>query len=347
VIRYPFVSIVVPVRNREQTIGWCLESLTNLDYPGYEVIVVDDHSSDRTREIVRTFPVRLVKVEFVNQYAARNAGIGQSKGEIVAFTDSDCLVVRDWLKNLVGAYQDARIGGVGGKLISCRGTRATEVFLGMGILDFMTPEGGLVLRRKNRFMSGLTGSANMSYRKQILLELNGFDESYPTCGDYDLCRRVQQKHYRLLYEPRAVVRHRHRSNLSGLIIQFFLYGCGQALLFKRQNQGISYVRIKSYFLETMEKEFHFPGISVFFNFDFLIFSSLFFMMALIIPFSLKIGMILLAAVLLGAAFKSIPVAKKMKNLKWILLYPALHLIRNVAFSLGRIAGGIRYRVFFF
>ncbi|HJU28559.1 MAG TPA: glycosyltransferase family A protein, partial [Candidatus Binataceae bacterium] len=94
----PMVSVVICAYNAERTMRQCLESLRRLDYPSYEVIIVDDGSRDRTAEIATDFPeFRLIRQPNKGLSVARNVGLYAARGEIVAYTDSDCVVDPDWL----------------------------------------------------------------------------------------------------------------------------------------------------------------------------------------------------------------------------------------------------------
>jgi glycosyltransferase involved in cell wall biosynthesis len=99
----PFVSVIVPVLNGESCISDCLRSLLQLEYPRerLEIIVVDNGSTDGTLELVRRFPVRLIHEYKPGSYAARNAGVRLAKGEILAFTDADCIVESNWIQEIV------------------------------------------------------------------------------------------------------------------------------------------------------------------------------------------------------------------------------------------------------
>ena len=103
----PAVSIVVPARNAESTLRDCVTSLLRLDYPVQrrEIIVVDNGSSDATSASIQDLPVTLLTERRRGPSWARNAGIEASKGEIIAFTDADCIVTRGWLHGLVTAFQ--------------------------------------------------------------------------------------------------------------------------------------------------------------------------------------------------------------------------------------------------
>ena len=101
----PKVSIIIPVYNGEKTLGRCLDSVLDQTYGNYEVVVVDNGSTDSTREIIRIFEKKRGTVKYVfeperGRGAARNAGIKTAAGDIIAMTDSDCVVPQNWLEEL-------------------------------------------------------------------------------------------------------------------------------------------------------------------------------------------------------------------------------------------------------
>jgi glycosyltransferase involved in cell wall biosynthesis len=117
--RLPFVSVIVPVYNGERNIGNCIKSLLSLDYPSskLEIIIVDNNSKDATRRVIQEFPViSLIEDRIQSSYAARNTGLKQSKGEIIAFTDSDCIADKDWILKAVACFQDESVGCVAGRI---------------------------------------------------------------------------------------------------------------------------------------------------------------------------------------------------------------------------------------
>ena len=113
--RIPKVSVVVASFNGARTLKACLESLTCLNYPQYELILVDDGSTDNTQEIAKWFPsVRTIRQANYGLSVARNTGIAAATGEIVAFTDSDCRADEDWLYYMVGDLLNGEFVGMGG-----------------------------------------------------------------------------------------------------------------------------------------------------------------------------------------------------------------------------------------
>lgn len=341
-----FISVIVPVLNRENDIGRCIESLLALDYPSFEVIVVDNGSSDKTQEIVSNYPVKMVVEEKGGAYTARNTGIGIAQGEIIAFTDSDCVVDKDWLRNLSRNYTDEKIGGVGGHLLPYKpGGNIVEQFLSFGPLRIFHSHETVVMQREaNRFLSGALGSANMSYRKNVLKEVKGFCEDFAVfCGAYDLSWRVQRAGYEVIYESKAMVYHKLRSSLSQLIKQFFCFGRCQPQLLKKQPGGFSYVKIKTYLLPTREFRCKLP-IQMLITLDFCNLMILGLILIFIHPFFLYLSLAVLLAISWGTWRSAKQVIRKTGKLRWFLLFPVLHIIRNYSFTMGRIVGGLRHKI---
>ncbi len=104
------VSVIVPAYNATKTIDLCLKSILKQNFSDYEVIVVDDGSTDDTREKVKKYPVRLVSKPHGGTPAARNAGFKVSKGDILVFVDSDCVAKKDLIAKLIEPLKDPKIG---------------------------------------------------------------------------------------------------------------------------------------------------------------------------------------------------------------------------------------------
>jgi mycofactocin system glycosyltransferase len=227
----PTVSIVIPVYNRSPEIGECLEALLGLDYPEErrEIIVVDDGSTDGTREVVSRYPVRLIAREANGgQSAARNLGVQHAQGEIIAFIDSDCVAEPAWLTELVPYFQDQRLGLVGGyvaayfqktwldryeSVASPLNMGRTLVMAEPADLDFYVP------------------TCNLLVRKEAYLEVGGLDEARRFGEDVDLCWKLRKQGYRQLYVPAGPVRHKHRSRLRHSAVQRFHYGTSEPELY--------------------------------------------------------------------------------------------------------------------
>lgn len=236
----PFVSIIVPAFNAETTLPACLASLVAQDYPKdrYEVLVVDNRSHDRTADIIRSFPMTyLSEIKRQSSYAARNAGIRRASGEILAFTDADCVADPQWLARAVLCFRDQTVGGVAGKIGNHPPTNAIQEYL----LDVLAQEDHLTHR-----VHPYAATANVFYRKEVFDRVGLFDGRWISGGDADLAWRMQtQSPYRLIYWDSAVVTHRHRCTRAGHLRQRWIWGYGEVLLYARYRdeyirQGLGY-----------------------------------------------------------------------------------------------------------
>jgi len=239
----PFVSVIVGIRNEERFIEECIESLLKLDYPqgSYEVIVVDGMSTDKTRDLVQKYPVRLLLNERKNVAAARNLGVEDAKGDLVAFTDGDCKVDPQWLKILVREMQSAPddvvcVGGpnlifdtdpVFGRVVGY----SQETFLGSG--------GSAQSKNstKKHYVSSLP-NCNAMYKKSAIQEVGGFDEKFLVGQDGDLNYRISKKGHKFLYIPEAQVLHHRRGTLKSFSVRMFKYGMWMAELFKKHGEFV-------------------------------------------------------------------------------------------------------------
>lgn len=220
----PSVSVVVPVFNSEETIFSTVESLLRQRYQAHEVIVVDDGSTDQTATMLRALSDR---IEYLRQpnagpAAARNAGIRASRGDLVAFTDSDCLPDEDWLGSLVAGFTDAQVGGVGGIVRGGSETIVSEYVDMIRLLDPGFEDG--------RIPYLIT--ANAAFRRNVLFDAGLFDERFRKPGgeEPDLCRRIRDLGYEFRLAEGALVRHHHRQSVRSLLRTVANYGEGRFLL---------------------------------------------------------------------------------------------------------------------
>jgi len=219
---FPTVSIIVPVHNAEKTIEKCLKSLTELHYLGeYQVILVNNRSTDGTVSLAKKYNVKIIDASRLqNPYYARNVGIAQSHSQIVAFTDSDCIVGKKWIHFFATAMmRDPQVAGIGGQILHKTNNAMESIFAELGI-------------GTHRFEGALPYliTANAVYRMEVLKEIGLFDETFFSGGDVDLSWRMIKKGYRLHYEPRAIVYHFPRKNVYSFFRQHYIYGLGQARL---------------------------------------------------------------------------------------------------------------------
>jgi glycosyltransferase involved in cell wall biosynthesis len=224
----PFVSVVVPVRNGERTIGDCIVSLLRMDYPAArrEILVVDNASTDRTAEIIGGHPVRYLREERRGASRARNHGIEASRGEILAFTDADCLATRGWLRELVNGFAGQDVGGVAGEILPYPAGTAAARYAAR--IRHLSPQRYL---RRPIFPFAVT--ANLAFRRGVFATVGLFDPDSPTGGEStDFCTRFfRLTSLQLRYSPQAAVFHRHRTTARNLFRQQWNYGKGHAFLY--------------------------------------------------------------------------------------------------------------------
>lgn len=234
----PFVSVVVPAYNRSSLVLQCLDSLRKQAYPidRYEIVLVDDGSTDDTpaaaTAAMTPWPGAFTLISLMRggPARARNVGIRASRGEIVAFTDSDCVVSADWLAALVGGFGEDEVAGVGGPL--------HNVAPPGWVANYLTTANFFRHRvRQGRVDYLLTASA--AYRRDVLMALGGFAERRGAWGeDADLSFRVTAKGYRLLLSDYSIVIHHGvQSKVRQLAATLFRYGYGNVVLSRGWRNG--------------------------------------------------------------------------------------------------------------
>lgn len=214
-------STIVATYNRRDKLELCLQALLNQDYPRdqYEVIVVDDGSTDGTNLVCqqdRGYGGKsLVYIRVAGgpkgPATARNLGIRKAAGEIIAFTDSDCTVPKNWLRKLKDGYRRyPEVAGVGGYLQAPKELLKSNIFA-----QYESYHERKYLKKEGEYLSEKRDehpfeSNNISYKKSVLDEVGGFDESFPPFAsgeDGDLKERVVNRGYNLLFIPVKVTHH--------------------------------------------------------------------------------------------------------------------------------------------
>ena len=222
----PPFSVIVPTYERPAQLAECLRALARQDYPAerFEVIVVDDGSAAAPAQLLGEFreqlDVRLLTQANAGPAAARNRGAAEARGQFLAFTDDDCAPEPRWLRALAAQFGETPDRLVGGRTLNA--LRANpysetsqliiEVVYGHYNSD---PDGP-------RFFA----SNNLAAPAELFRAMNGFDETFNTSEDRELCDRWLARGLRLAYAPEAVVRHAHALTLGTLWRQHFGYGRG-------------------------------------------------------------------------------------------------------------------------
>ena len=223
-VEWPRVSVVVCTYNGAQVIRDCMEGLTRLEYPNFEVIVVNDGSTDQTAQIVSEYPFRLISTENRGLSSARNTGMLAATGEIVAYTDDDARPDPHWLQYLAHSFKKYSFAGVGGPNIAPAGDGL--------IADCVAnaPGGPVHVLLSDRVAEHIPG-CNMAFRHDVLQEVGGCDPVYRVAGDdVDLCWRVQNAGGTIGFHPSALVWHHRRNFVKTYWRQQQGYGKAEALL---------------------------------------------------------------------------------------------------------------------
>ncbi len=221
----PFVSVIVCSYNGGKTLAACLDSLSKLDYPDYEVILVDDGSTDNTAETAEQFPhVRYIYQSNHGLSDARNTGAAAAKGEVFAYTDSDCMADRDWLYYLIGTLVSGEFAGVGGPNVTPPAQNWIQACVAAA------PGGPSHVLLTDTVAEHIPG-CNMAFYRWAFENAGGFDVEYHKAGDdVDFCWRLQQAGCVIGFSPTAIVWHHRRFTLRAFLKQQGGYGEAESLL---------------------------------------------------------------------------------------------------------------------
>ena len=262
------VSVIVITRNHSSYLADVLAALAKQDYPDFEVIIVDSSAGgekEKSAKLAEQFRAKYVFEPRLGQSLARNSGLPFCTGEIIAFTDDDCLPEKNWLSLLVQNYSSPEIWGCSGRVIPHRSETAADLFEEVAGQDLgehrrvFQPEEvrfsvGLILQNVGKvFAKHMKGrglapwcvghGSSMSFRKTALDQLGGFDNRLGAGAplrsgeDIDINYRVLRSGHCLVYEPRAVVRHNHhRMTAEDVFKTRYAYSFGGAALM-HENSG--------------------------------------------------------------------------------------------------------------
>ena len=222
---WPSISVVICAYNAAETLDECLRHTCALEYPGLEIVVVDDGSTDATAEIVLRHPrARLLQIEHGGLSAARNAGLEAATKDVVAYLDSDAYPSSEWPYYLALAFDAADVGGAGGPNLP----PADD-----------PPEAHVVARAPGGPVQVLISDdraehvpgCNMAFWKLVLSEIGGFDPVYTKAGDdVDFCWKTLNRDWKIGFHPAALVWHHRRPGLRAYLRQQRDYGRSEALV---------------------------------------------------------------------------------------------------------------------
>jgi O-antigen biosynthesis protein len=225
--RRPRISVVVCTFNGAKTLRACLEGVMELRYPNFEVIVVNDGSTDSTLAIAEEYDVLVISTENYGLAAARNIGMRAAGGEIVAYLDDDAVPDQDWLLHIAAAFEKTDYAGVGGPNVP---PPTRSAIAGCFADAPGTPIHVLVSDREAEHIPG----CNMAFRKRTLEEVGGFEREFRIAGDdVDLCWRMLAAGHRLGFNAAVLVWHKPRSSIRAYWRQQREYGRAEAMLERR------------------------------------------------------------------------------------------------------------------
>jgi glycosyltransferase involved in cell wall biosynthesis len=237
---WPFFSVIICSRNGSLTIKECLEGIVKLNYPYYEVIVINDGSTDATPKIAAEFDVKLISTPNQGLSAARNLGASVAKGEIISYIDDDATPDPDWLLYLANSFMYTNCAAVGGPNIA-----PNEVTFIADCVDHSpgSPSHVLITDMEAEHIPG----CNFSIRKAALSELGGFDPQFRAAGDdVDLCWRIVDAGLKIGFNPGAAVFHHRRRTIRSYWNQQFGYGKAEALLERKWPQKYNNIGHKTW-----------------------------------------------------------------------------------------------------
>ncbi len=221
---WPRISVIVCSYNGARTIRDCFEGLLTLEYPNFEVIVVDDGSRDGTAAIAHEYGFRLISTENRGLSSARNTGLAAATGEIVAYIDDDAWPDPHWLMYLAATFLSTDHAGVGGPNIPPGGDGPIAECVANA------PGGPVHVLLSDREAEHIPG-CNMAFRRAALDAIGGFDPQFRTAGDdVDICWRLQQQGWTIGFSPGAMVWHHRRNSIRTYWKQQQGYGKAEALL---------------------------------------------------------------------------------------------------------------------
>lgn len=223
-LNWPRITVVVCTYNGSRTIRECCEGLQRVRYPNYEVIIVNDGSTDATVKIVSEFDYRLISTANMGLSHARNLGWQAATGEIVAYLDDDAVPDPHWLTYLAAAFMRSQHVGIGGPNVTIKEDGWIAECIGN------SPGNPTHILLSDEVAEHIPG-CNMAFRKSALEAIAGFDPQFRIAGDdVDVCWRLQKNGGTLGFSPAAMVWHHRRNSVRAYWKQQLNYGKAEALL---------------------------------------------------------------------------------------------------------------------
>ncbi len=233
------ISIIIAVKNGEKTVKKALDSIFRLEFEQFEVIVVNDGSTDSTGEILKSYgdKISVINTDGEGPSKARNTGIEKSQGKYIVFTDADCIVDKQWLNELEKGFNSAddnMVAGIGGVQLS----PSDDSVFGKTIAEYMSAVGFVTDYIKKERENGIydtehNPTCNVMYDRKIFSEVGNFLEGLWPGEDVEFDYRVKKRGYRILFNPSAKVYHYRPDNLRNFLKMMYKYGKAQGWLVRK------------------------------------------------------------------------------------------------------------------
>lgn len=228
------ISVIIAAKNARPTIDKCLNSLLQQSCRDYEIIVVNDGSTDKTGDILAGYhDIKILNTPGVGPAKARNIGVEQARGEFIAFTDADCIVEKDWLLKLLEGfreYPDAVACGGSQQLPADAGNFQKKIFKFMKKSGFLT---GYMQSGSRIRESAHNPSCNVLYKAKEFRNESGFLEGLWPGEDVELDYRLKKKGRRIIFNPEAIVYHYRPDSFKRFLGMMYRYGAAQGFLVRR------------------------------------------------------------------------------------------------------------------
>jgi glycosyltransferase involved in cell wall biosynthesis len=314
-MKEPSITVLITIKNNASTVKECINSLLKQNYYNYEILVVDAFSTDGTYEILKSFgsKIKLFQVKGWTP-VAYNWAIKRIKSDFVAFTDGDCVIDRNWLRELMKGFSSEDILAVAGYCGTPRSARGLQRIIGVELEDRFKHFPKYIQRAP---------TMNICVRTKTLRKLK-FDESLQVAFETDLGYRIN-RYGRILFQESAIIYHYHRSSWKGFFRQQYTYA-----------KFLPYL----YFTKHL-KNIRGDAISktrMLLQIIFIYMAALGMMLSAVFPLFTYFSGIMLASLLIAYMFDIKRLSRSSNDTAYFL---ALFIVRNVAWSIGVFVGVIR------